>query len=226
MAMQRVDRIEKRRFVGRELLLLLWMESELFESTLSTEEHGTFGLWLEKKLVLSAGTESTRITAPMPGVGRDAKEALLRGQLPESMGIRVAWKDDETSLVLNGEKLGVTGLKLSALVEEPSENVAGDLVDEMMGARKGKPKKKQVEETVDDSPFYDRMQQTAELEGLLAALYQDFLALRLSSKWDGVVVPAMTRWAMGKPVDVDAYRQGRKFAQRAQSKPKAQRKKS
>lgn len=208
--MQRVDRIEKRRFVGRELLLLLWMESELFESTLSTEQHGTFGLWLEKKLVLSAGTESTRITAAMPGVGRDAKEALLRGQLPESMGIRIAWKDDETSLALNGEKLGVTGLKLSALVEEPSENVAGDLVDEMMGARKVKPsKKKQVEETIDDSPFYDRMQQTAELEELLAALYREFLSLRLSTKWDGVVVPAMTRWAMGKPVDVDAYRQAR-----------------
>jgi hypothetical protein len=217
MAMQRVDRIEKRRFVGRELLLLLWMESELFESTLSTDEHGTFGLWLEKKLVLSAGSESTRITAAMPGVGRDAKEALLRGQLPESMGIRIAWKDDETSLALSGEKLGITGLKLSALVEEPSENVAGDLVDELLGARKGKPKKKKapVEETIDDSPFYDRMSQTAELEGLLAALYREFLTLRLSSKWDGVVVPAMTRWAMGKPVDVDAYRQGRRFAQRA-----------
>ena len=58
--MQLVDRIEKRRFVGREFLLWLWFESELFDATLSTGAHGSFGLWLEKRLVLSAGKQSTR----------------------------------------------------------------------------------------------------------------------------------------------------------------------
>ena len=41
--MQLVDRIEKRRFVGREFVLWLWFESELFDATLSTKEHGEFG---------------------------------------------------------------------------------------------------------------------------------------------------------------------------------------
>ena len=46
-------RIELRRFVGRELLLWLWFESEIFEGTLWTKEHGSFGMWLEGRLVLA-----------------------------------------------------------------------------------------------------------------------------------------------------------------------------
>jgi hypothetical protein len=203
MSLQRVDRIEQRRFVGRELLLWLWMESELFESTLTTEEHGSFGFWLENKLVLSAETESTRIRAAMPGAGRE--EALLRGQLPESMGIRISHEGEETSLALGAEKLAVTGLKLAALKEESDGHVPGDLVDELSGKSPRRKKKKQVEE-VDDSPFYDRMAKTAAVEGLLVALYRDFLALRLSPRWNALIAPTMRRWAMGEPVDADAYR--------------------
>jgi hypothetical protein len=205
MSLQRVDRIEQRRFVGRELLLWLWMESELFESTLATEEHGSFGFWLENKLVLSAETESTRIRAAMPGAGREAKEALLRGQLPESMGIRISHEGEETSLALGADKLGVTGLKLAALKEEHDGHVPGDLVDELSGKNQRRKKKKQVEE-IDDSPFYDRMEKTAAVEALLTALYRDFLALRLSPRWNALIAPTMRRWAMGEPIDADAYR--------------------
>lgn len=211
MSMQLVDLIEKRRFVGREFLLLSWMESELFESTLSTHEHGSFGFWLEKKLTLSAGQESTKITSPMPGVGRDAKEALLRGQLPESAGIRIAWKGDETSLVLAGEQFAVRSLKLTTLLDATAELATGDVLDEMMGHKKGKPPPKpKSDEEDDDTPFYERMRLTRELEALLATLYRDFLTLRLSSTWDGVIVPALTRWAIGKPVDVEAYQAARR----------------
>ena len=57
--MQLVDRIEKRRFVGREFLLFLWFESEIFEATLQTRKHGSFGLWLERSLVIRAEHELT-----------------------------------------------------------------------------------------------------------------------------------------------------------------------
>ena len=36
--MQLVDRVEKRRFVGREFLLWLWFESEIFETNLGTSK--------------------------------------------------------------------------------------------------------------------------------------------------------------------------------------------
>lgn len=222
--MQRIDLIEKRRFVGREFLLLLWMESELFEATLNTKEHGEFGLWLEKKLMLSAGSESTRITAPMPGLGREAKEALLRGQLPEGAGIRIAWKDDETSLVLKAESFAISTLKLTSVLDKSAGEglPTGDLVDEMLGKTKGRPKKKKQQEDEEDeeTPFYERMTLTKELEGLLETLYRDFLHLRLSPRWDALVVPTAKRWASGKPVDADAYRAERTKKGRSDAKGK------
>lgn len=201
--MQLVDRIEKRRFVGREFLLWLWFESELFDATLSTREHGPFGLWLERRLVLSEGKESTRITAPTPGLGREAKEALLRGQLPESAGIRIAWREDETSLIFKAETLGVSGLKLQTILggkqEEPNE-----LLEELLGNKGKKPKPKKE---ADDSHevFYERMQLTAEFEELLETLYRDFLALRLSDGWRSVVTPLLRGWVLGQELDLAQY---------------------
>ncbi|MBX7195260.1 MAG: hypothetical protein K1X94_24610 [Sandaracinaceae bacterium] len=219
--MQLIDLIEKRRFVGRELLLWLWMESELFEATLETSEHGSFGLWIEKKLVLSLGEESTRIAAPMPGLGREAKEALLRGQLPEAAALRIAWKDDETALAIDAESFALRGLKLRTLLDKATadaggEVFGGDLVDEMAGKKPGRPKKKRAvdeereRELEEEAAFHERMTMTREVEDLLATLYRDFLALRLSRTWGAVVVPAMRRWAAGESVDVDAYRKARR----------------
>lgn len=219
--MQLIDLVEKRRFVGRELLLWLWMESELSEATLSTSEHGSFGLWIEKKLVLSLGEESTRISAPMPGLGREAKEALQRGQLPEAAGIRIAWKDDETALAIDAESFAVRGLKLRTLLDKANGDgetttFGGDLVDEMSGKKPGRPKKKKVvdeereRELEEEAAFQERMTMTRELEDLLATLYRDFLALRLSKTWGAVIVPTMKRWAAGEHVDGDAYQKAKR----------------
>jgi hypothetical protein len=218
--MQLIDQIEKRRFVGREFLLWLWMESELFEGTLTASPQGSFeggelGLWIEKKLVLSAGEESTRITAAAPGLGRAAKEALRRGQLPEAAGIRIAWKGDETSLAMDAESLALRGLKLRTLLDEGAEaSFAGDLVDEMAGRRRpGKPTRRKTEDEEDvgeDAAFHERMVMTRELEDLLAALYRDFLALRLGSRWDAAIVPTMRRWAAGEEIAAYAYEQSKR----------------
>jgi hypothetical protein len=197
---QRVDRIEKRRFVGREFLLWLWFESELCDATLSTREHGPFGLWLEKRLVLSEGKEKTSITSPMPGLGREAKEALLRGQLPESAGIRIALRDDEQSFVFKAETFAVSGLKLQTVLakEEPNQ-----LLQEMMGGKTRPPAKKEPEDLHEQ--FYERMMLTAEFEGLLETLYRDFLSLRLSAGWQATVVPMMRSWTLGGELDLGAY---------------------
>jgi hypothetical protein len=197
---QLVDKIEKRRFVGREFLLWLWFESELFDATLSTREHGPFGLWLEKRLVLSEGKESTRITAPTPGTGREAKEALLRGQLPESAGVRIAWRDDETSFLLKAESLAVAGLRLQTVLgkEEPNE-----LLEEMLGNKGKKPKAQKAAPDDSYEVFYERMQMTADFEELLQTLYRDFLKLRLSESWDSVVIALLRKWVLGVELEIE-----------------------
>ena len=206
--MQLIDRIEKRRFVGREFLLWLWFESEVFDATLHTREHGDFGLWLEGRLVLSLAKESTRIVAPNPGLGQEAKAALRRGQLPQSAGLRITIKDTETSLVLDAERLGITGLKLNTVLDQgEDEEPPSDLMQELAGKRPGRAggKKEQLEDA-DDEVFYERMRLTSEVEGVLEALYRDFLMLRLTEVWDKQVVPALRRFARGEPLDAEAYR--------------------
>jgi hypothetical protein len=205
--MQLVDKIEKRRFVGREFLLWLWFEAELLDATLQTREHGSFGLWLEKRLSLSSGKQSTRIAAPSPGLGREAKEALLAGQLPESAGIRLARGDGETGFTFNAERLAIAGLKLNtALGDEPAE-APTDLIAKLQGQRGGRPshKAKQSDEEADYEQFYERMQLTQEIESLLEGLYADFIALRLSETWTRDVVPLMAAWARGEEISADGY---------------------
>ena len=200
--MQRVDRIEKRRFVGREFLLFLWFESEIFDATLSTHMHGPFGLWLERKLVLSEGKESTRITAPMPGLGREAKEALLRGQLPESAGIRISFHDAETSLLLKAESLGFAALKLQTAVDKDDDG-PNPLLDELLGKPKGRPKKRAQED--EHEVFYERMALTGELEELFEHLYLEYLALRLDAAWRSTVQPLLRLWVQGREFPLAEY---------------------
>jgi hypothetical protein len=204
--MQQVDKIEKRRFVGREFLLWLWFESELLDATLSTREHGPFGFWLEKRLILSSGKLSTRIIAPSPGLGREAKEALLAGQLPESAGIRITWRDDETGFLFKAEQLAIGSLKLhTVLDQEPQEK--SELIEQLKGgggSRRGKPKPAAADDA-EYEEFLERMRLTQEFEGLLEALYAEFIALRLHDTWARDVVPRLRAWAQGEEVDADAY---------------------
>ena len=206
--MQLIDRIEKRRFVGREFLLWLWFESEIFDATLETREHGSFGLWLERKLVLSLVKESTRITAPNPGLGPEAKAALRRGQLPQSAGLRITIQDTETSLVLDAERLAVTGLKLNTVLDGADDEPPSDLSQELTGTRRrpGRAQPKEQTEDAEDEVFYERMRLTTQVESVIEALYRDFLELRLGAAWDKHVVPALQRFARGEAIDADAYR--------------------
>jgi hypothetical protein len=203
--MQLVDRIEKRRFVGREFLLWLWFESELFDATLTTRAHGPIGLWLEKRLVLSEGKASTRIIAPLPGLGREAKEAILSGQLPESAGIRIAWRNDETSFVLNAERLGVASLKLQTVLDQEKQEAPSALIEELKGSHVRKTSRRPKPEDDAHEVFYERMQLTQEFESVIEALYNEFIALRLSDVWSASIVPVVRAWIRGEAVDSDQY---------------------
>lgn len=212
-AMQRVDRIEKRRFVGREFLLFLWFESELFEGTLSTDAHGSFGMWIERQLVLSAGPEATRIKGMYPATNREAKEALLLGKMPESATFHVTRGDRELSFTLTAERLGISGLKLPTVLnaEEEEENT----IEPRRRAKK-KPRGGSVEQEAEreaderHESFYERMMLTRETEELIEALYRDFIRLRLSSAWKDVVVPEQQRWVKGGGnAGAEAYRKSR-----------------
>jgi hypothetical protein len=191
--MDLTDRIELRRFVGREFLLWLWFESEIFEATLVTKTHGSFGLWIEGKLVLSDGRESTAIKGSTPGHHREAKESLRRGKLPQLAGLHLSWADHEVTLVLVAETLAISGMRLPTVLDKKTGGArpAGDRDEGALDAQA--------------EGFYERMRLAREVEAILEALYADFLALRLGGAWTDVVSPAILDWTAGEPVDADDY---------------------
>lgn len=201
--MELADRIELRRFVGRELLLWLWFESEVFEATLATKEHGSFGLWLEGRLVLSEGREATTIRGSAPGNHREAKESLRRGKLPELCGLHLSWADHESTFVLKGESLGIASLVLPTGLSADEEPAAEPVAP---------PRRKRKAEAAPDEQheaFYERMRLTRQIEEIVEALYRDFLALRLGPAWEDTVLPALRAWVSGDEVDAAAYRAAR-----------------
>lgn len=200
-----LDKIELRRFVGREYLLWLWFESEIFEATLTTKEHGSFGLWLEGRLILDEGKESTTIKGTSPGLHREAKESLLRGKMPERAGLHLSFGDHECTLTLRGDTLAVAGL---APPKREKEEIEPDAVD--APKKKGRPTAAQAQQVDEHDAFYTRMHFVRDVEGLTNALYRDFLALRLSPAWDKTIVPALEAWVAGKTVDADKYAAARK----------------
>jgi hypothetical protein len=142
---------------------------------------------------------------------------LLRGQLPESAGLRIAWHDDETAFVLKAESLSVSGLKLKTVLDK--DDAPNPLLEELTGRGPKRPKRS-AEPEDDREVFYERMALTQEFEELLETLYRDFVALRLSERWELVVVPMLRRWVVGEAVDADAYLAARS-APRAADKPQA-----
>lgn len=198
------DRIELRRFVGRELLLWLWLESELFEATLTTKEHGSFGLWLEGRLVLNEGQEATIIKGTSPGTNREAKESLLRGKMPELAGLHLSFGDHDCTLVLRGETLAFAGL----VPPRKKQEEEAPPIDAPPVRRKKKRNDDGAADLAHDA-FYERMHFAREVEELTTTLYRDFLTIRLSPTWDSDVVPALQKWALGKDVDVERYRAAR-----------------
>ena len=214
--MEVFERIELRRFVGRELLLWLWFESEIFEATLTTKAHGSFGLWLEGRLVLSAGKEVTTIKGTVPGQHREAKESLLRGKMPDLASIHLSWADHDATLTLKAETLGISGLKLPR--KEPEAVATGEGTT---APPRRAPRKKPVSTAAaaaelaaheSNEELYERMRVTREIEGIVEALYRDFLALRLGPAWSELVMPALEAWSLGEEVDSDAYGAARRKA--------------
>lgn len=218
------DRIDLRRFVGREHLLWLWFESEILEGTTSTKAHGEFGLWVEGKLVLSAGREETRIRGKAPGRHREAKEALRRGKLPDLAGLHLAYGDKDATLVLKAESFALASVVLPTVLEE--EEVERIDAPKKAPPRRGKRSKRDEDleaAHAEHESFYERMRLAGEIEERLEVLYDDFLGLRLGRAWSELVVPALVTWTEGGAVDDEHYRRARQKALEARRRTGASR---
>jgi len=176
--MELLDLIEGRRFMGREFVVWLWFESEIQETNLHPTGVDPVSMWLEAQITLVLEKEESRLKGAIPASSPEAKEALRQGKLPKEAKMRLVRGEREYTWTLKADSLGLAGLKLPTQLKKNDE-------------------KHEV--------FYERMMLLEDLDATLAALYADFVRLRLSDVWDSAVVPEMDRWAHGEKPDADGY---------------------
>lgn len=209
------QKVERTRHLGKELLLFLWFETEIFEATLSTKAHGSFGMWVEKELSLSAEKESTKIRGSLPGKAREAKESLLLGKMPEKMGFHLVLGEREANFAIRGDSLALSAVSLPTVLQE--EEIVG--LDEIGGPPKTAKKRERNAdaeaervEVEAQEVFFERMHLLREVEEVVEALYADFLTLRLGPAYSGFVADTLVAWSRGEEIDADAYAKKRKAA--------------
>jgi len=183
--MDLLEIIESRRFLGREFLVWMWFESELFEGQMGAHGAGGFELFLEKQITLESGgkkdKEQSKLRGVNPAATPEAREALRQGKTPVSASMRLRRNEQDFTFVFNAEAFTLSGVKLPALLNEK-----------------------------EDEPFYERMSLMEDLEHHIEALYGDFVILRSSDTWARLVMPALLRWAHDKdPVNAEQYRKAK-----------------
>lgn len=190
--------IEGRRFLGREFLVWMWFETELFEGQMSAHGVGSFEMFFEKQIVLESGgqrdKEQSKLRGANPAASPEAREALRQGKTPTQASIKLTRGEQEFSFVFNADPFTTAAVKLPSLLKED-----------------------------DDEPFYERISLVEDLEAHIDALYGDFAVLRSSEAWEGAILPAILSWAheTDEP-SVDAYRKARADAlQQGRGKAKA-----
>ncbi|MBM4362802.1 MAG: hypothetical protein FJ104_08985 [Deltaproteobacteria bacterium] len=209
--MQVADRVEQRRFVGREFLLYLWFESELFDGTLDAGGR-EIGLFLGGELTLTLGKERTRISGVRPSMSAEAREALLAGKLPESAGLELTLGERELRCVLHADRLALARLTLPPKDDEaeaPPAAATPPRPPRRKRRRESSPDEdaREAEAELEERHLLidERMSLAAEVEDVVEALYRRFLALRLGPAWDAAVLPALRAFAAGTPPDADEY---------------------
>lgn len=176
--MELLDLIEGRRFMGREFIVWLWFESEMQETNLRPTGVDPCSIWLEAQITLVLEKEESRLKGAIPTSSPEAKEALRQGKLPKEAKMRLVRGDREFVWTLKADSLGLSGLKLPTQLKKTDE-------------------KHEV--------FYERMMLLEDLDATLAALYTDYVHLRLSDAWDDEIEPMMQSWAYGEKPDLEAY---------------------
>jgi hypothetical protein len=181
------EMIEGRRFLGREFLVWLWFESELFEAQMGATGAGDFELWLEKNITLEAGKkdkEQSKLKGMQPSNSPEAREALRQGKLPTVAAVRVKRGEQEYNFVFTADRLSMSGVKIPQLMKDK-----------------------------EDDPFYDRIGHIEDLEAMVEGMYADFLLLRVTHAWTGFVMPAILRWVKDeKGTQLEAYKEARAAA--------------
>lgn len=166
--MDLIDLINSRSFLGSELLMWLWFKAECFDGVFDLEGGDRVEVAFDDQLTLEAylaETERNSFRGGAPAFSPEAKTALREGKRVQSAKLCVIKEGREWTFKVKAETLGLSGVKIPSLLSKE-----------------------------ENEQFYERMYLLDELEEILDALYREFLAIRLSTAWYEVMLPAMQAW--------------------------------
>jgi hypothetical protein len=165
--MDLLNRINNTRFLGREFLTWLWYRSEKSEG-LFERDGEQIEVWFDAKLVLEAQgdiKEQNVVKSENPTETEEARTSLQTGKQVTEARLRVISDQKQWTVTVKGEDLGLSGMKLPALL-----------------ARE------------DEEQLYERFYLMEELEDLLEALYRDFIGVRLNDEAWAQEIASIRTW--------------------------------
>ena len=188
--MDLMDQIDGVRFLGREWLLYLWYESERMgaddveamradnpaavvrppQELFTPPGVDPFALYVTSPLVLEARfdvVERVSITGTEPSESNEARSALREGKLPAKLKLEIVRGERDWACTLDGDTLSLSAVRLPAELKKE-----------------------------EDAALEERLFLMAELEGMLDALLQQYVELRLSKRFASMVRPAMREWIL------------------------------
>lgn len=174
----------EKHFLGQEFLTWLWIVSEINgnllnlkplapQSSLMTPPNAV-ELWFESRLTLESGQGQDRktVTCQDPsGQWAEAHTALRRGKKITRARLKIVTDEKEWSLSLDASTLTPQGVKFPKTFTEGEE-----------------------EDDSQTGKLLERLALMGELTSIVAALFYEFLQIRLSPQWDSQELPRLNKW--------------------------------
>jgi len=163
------------RFLGYEFLTWLWFFSEQSQGVLTLPNVHTVTVTLGERLVLSHPDDGReRVVCTNQALAlHEARTALQQGKRLQEAQLILTTGDNEYLLTLDATLWSIKGLKT------PGQLPDFDAEDQ-------------------DGRFLEKMFFLEEVFAALNALYDRFLAQRLSSAWESDTLPVLKHWIEGK----------------------------
>lgn len=173
--MDLVDIIREKSFLGREFLTWLWYKSDTTGGRVELQDRRTVEVFFLDKMTLDLSEAESPQSVTIKGEQSELREgiaALKEGKKIEEARIKIRISDNEYSLTLKSSWLAFAGFGTPALM--PAED--GE------------------EQEGPEGRFLEKVYLVEEGIGIIDALFETFLSLRLSEEWEGREIGDMRRW--------------------------------
>lgn len=176
--MNRLQRIEQTRFLGREFLLWLWFSSEQNGGLFQLPKAGEIEFLLEDRLVMEPvfGDGHRHLVTGMDAtLSIEAAVALQINKVPSEIKVKIVQHARAWTFALRGDDLQLRSLKIPEVLTKH-----------------------------EDEKVFERVYLLEEIEAILSELFSMFLDNRIGDDWDQSH-SSIRSWILGKRDEITTF---------------------